>query len=94
MPSPENKIRDVRHMTANGFRFPAIFRQIDPQLGEWIEKETEEMVKANANMEEIPGVVVGGADYNPVPPTVPAPHTNVEKENIFDKISKKLEKVL
>lgn len=52
------------------------------------------MVKANASMEEIPGVVVGGADHNPVPPTVPAPHTNVERDNIFEKIAKKFEKAV
>ncbi|KAJ9253151.1 hypothetical protein DTO195F2_7212 [Paecilomyces variotii] len=81
-------IREVRFTTY------AIFHKIDARLGEWIEKETEEMVKANASMEEIPGVVVGGADHNPVPPTVPAPHTNVERDNIFEKIAKKLEKAV
>jgi hypothetical protein len=29
-------------------------------LGEWIEKETEAIVKANSNDEELPGIVVGG----------------------------------
>lgn len=49
------------------------------------------MVVANAGMEEIPGVVVGGADYNPVPPTVPAPTSSIMHENIFERIAKKFD---
>lgn len=52
------------------------------------------MVKANADMEEIPGVVVGGGvDKYPVPATQPAPSTSVEP-NIFLKIAEKLEQKL
>ncbi|KAK8108965.1 catalase [Apiospora sp. TS-2023a] len=36
-----------------------IFKRIDRQLGEWVEKETESVVKAKSP-QEIPGVVVGG----------------------------------
>lgn len=48
------------------------------------------MVQANAGMEEIPGVVVGGKDLNATPPTVPAPLTRVES-TIFEKIARKVE---
>ncbi|KAK8098186.1 catalase [Apiospora kogelbergensis] len=36
-----------------------IFKRIDQKLGEWIEKETESVVKAKSP-NEIPGIVVGG----------------------------------
>ncbi|KAL9110161.1 MAG: hypothetical protein Q9227_005221 [Pyrenula ochraceoflavens] len=72
----------------------AVFRKIDQELGEWIERETEAQVKANADMEEIPGVVVGGKDFNPVPPTVPAPLSEVHSENVFKRVAKKFEKDL
>ncbi|KAM3072339.1 catalase A [Clarireedia jacksonii] len=38
----------------------AIFRRIDQKLGDWIEKETELIVNAHSNGEDIPGIVVGG----------------------------------
>jgi hypothetical protein len=47
------------------------------------------MLKANANMEEIPGVVVGGKDFNPTPPTLPAPCTKVEAD-IFQKVGQRV----
>jgi hypothetical protein len=66
----------------------AIFKLIDPTLGEWVETKTEALVKANASMEEIPGVVQGGKDNNAVPPTLPAPNTGVVSD-IFEQIRAK-----
>lgn len=40
--------------------FQAIFRKIDRELGEWIERETERMAKQEANGEEVPDIVLGG----------------------------------
>lgn len=40
--------------------FLAIFRRIDHELGEWIERETEKMADKEANGEDIPGIVIGG----------------------------------
>ncbi|KAL1979654.1 hypothetical protein VTN96DRAFT_5399 [Rasamsonia emersonii] len=77
-------ITSVRHAAH------AIFSKIDAKLGERIQTETEAMVQANAGMEEIPGVVVGGKDLNATPPTVPAPLTRVES-TIFEKIARKVE---
>ena len=36
------------------------FRRIDKHLAEWLEKDTEAMAIADADDEEIPGIVVGG----------------------------------
>ncbi len=54
-----------------------------------IKKETENQVKINAPMEEIPGVVVGGKEVNPTPPTIPAPITETTFK-VFQGIGEKL----
>jgi catalase len=47
-------IKEVRYQTYD------TFSRIDKHLAEWLEKETEAIVKAGADDEEITGIVVGG----------------------------------
>lgn len=42
------------------FQSYAIFKRIDQELGDWIERETEKVAAQDASGQEIPGVVVGG----------------------------------
>jgi hypothetical protein len=70
----------------------AIWRRIDPELGAWIEKETEKMANKDANGEELPDIVTGG-DILPGAKLSGGPlneklHSVLEGGHLFDLVAK------